>query len=429
MDSITWDEQAAAHLYRRAAFGASREDIESALERGLDGTVEMLLDETVADPGLEPRLARFKTAKSSQAAQWWLTRMIHSRRPLVERMTLFLHDHFATSAQKLTKPAQIHVQNELLRRHAFGNFTELTIEISRDPAMLVWLDNHLSRKERPNENYARELLELFLLGHGDHFTEEDVQSAARAFTGWTIYPLTDEFIFVPSWHDNGMKRFLGRTGNWNGDDIVRIATEHPQHPPFLTRKIVEYFAIPEPADRWVERLAAVYRDNSFELKPLLRALFTSEEFYAGEVVRAKYKSPIEHAVMATRLLGISEDVSLILLGSLRRQGHEPFQPPTVDGWPAELEWINSNSLIARMALAAELVRFADPMAISGDASNVSDLVAGYVRALDLPVAAEEPSEVLEDYIAAGSPPDASAQLTRRSGLIQLILSQPEWQLN
>ena len=428
--SIEWNQRSAAHLLRRAGFGATKSEIEAAVNLGLSETVERLLDETTPDPELDTRLSRIGTTQPIGLVRWYLTRMIYSRRPLVERMTFFLHDHFATSIAKVANPQMMLDQNELLRRHALGNFTELTIGIARDPAMLRWLDNFLNRKEQPNENFARELLELFTLGHGHHYGEDDVIAAARAFTGWSFSRFTGAFEFISRWHDYDSKTFLGQTGNWDGDDIVRIATGHPAHAPFLTRKIIEYFVKPNPEDGFVERMAVVYANSGNELKPLMRAILTSEEFYADEAVWSKVKSPVEHAVMAVRSLGLQDDPTRIIPAFLNMQGQVPFVPPGVDGWPSDLEWINSSSLLARMTLSGALSLSADPSLVPQAASSPHELVDGFLEVLGLTEVEDRSREALIDYYAPdGSLPAGRTAESRRRGLAQAILSLSEWQLN
>lgn len=429
--SVVWNERNAAHLLRRAGFGATRHEVATAVARGMVDTVERLLDESATEADLDSRLASIDTSKAVGIVRWWLVRMIYSRRPLVEKMTFFLHDHFATSFEKVSDSSAMLAQNELLRRFALGNFTDLTIEISRDPAMLRWLDNYLNRKEQPNENYARELLELFTLGHGHHYGEEDVAAAARAFTGWSIDRRTGEFVFVPRWHDDGSKTFLGETGNWNGDDIVRIATRHPAHAPFIARKILQYFVAPNPDDALVERMAAVYADSGNELKPLMRAIFTADEFYAEPALWSKVKSPVEHAVIAARSLGIVQDPSRFIVGFLGLQGQIPFAPPDVDGWPADLEWINSTSLITRMTLSGALTVSSDPGRLApGSDGSPSTIVDSYLEALGPLDVEDDVRDALLDYYApGGAPPSGQLSTIRQRGLIQVILSLSEWQLN
>ena len=239
-----WGRKWAAHLYRRAAFGYSREDLIEAERLGPQGTLDLLLEgrpqatevlETLIDVG---RLAAERDDGGDQLRGWWLYCMLQGGHPLREKLTLFWHNHFATSLVKVQNPTLMFRQNCLLREHALGRFGPMLQAISRDGAMLVWLDSNSNVKGRPNENYARELMELFSLGVGN-YTEKDVREAARAFTGWRTDGVG--FAFDPALHDCGSKTVLGKTGNWDGGDVVRIVLEQPAAARFLVRKLYRFF--------------------------------------------------------------------------------------------------------------------------------------------------------------------------------------------
>ncbi len=432
MASSLWDRHTAAHLYRRAAFGATAEELDRAVGEGLEATVARLTDFTIDNAALEQRLAAlaFDLTTLGGLARWWITRMIFTARPLEERMTFFLHDHFATGLQKVADEGWMLQQNHLLRRFALGSFTELTIEISRDPAMLRWLDNFLSRKEQPNENYGRELLELFTLGHGN-YTEEDVLSAARAFTGWTISRQTRQFAYVDAFHDHGAKTFLGKTGDWNGDDIVRMACATPEHARFLARKLFESFAYAPAEDDVVERLAAVYTDSGTSLRALVTAILTAPEMYSEHALWSRVKSPVEYAVAAARQLRIENDPSRPASVMLVGQGQVPFNPPDVDGWPEGLAWINSGTLLGRMNFAQALSASLDPRVIAGNEriATASEMVALWLDRLGPLEVDAETRAALEEYVESGEGLSPQNQLARSRGLAHLVLSLPEWQMN
>ena len=204
--------------------------------------------------------------------------------PLLEKMTLFWHGHFATSVQKARDGYWMWLQNDTLRHHALGNFVALTKAISRDPAMMIYLDLPQSRREHPNENWARELMELFTVGIGN-YTEQDVRESARAFTGYRLDLATQRFRFAPNQHDAGAKNFQGRAGNFNGDDIIDILTKQPACAEFIGRKICRYFIEDEPSVQLVNLVAERMRAHNFEMKPLLWEIFCSEEFYSERVMR------------------------------------------------------------------------------------------------------------------------------------------------
>lgn len=431
--AITWDRARAAHLYRRAAFGATPDEIERALDEGLDGTVDRLLDLSVPNDALDARIAAqagLDLTTFGGILRWWATRLVWSARPLEERMTLFLHDHFATAISKVGQPGLMLEQNQLLRRRALGNFTTLTSEIARDTAMLIWLDNRTNVKDQPNENFGRELLELFLLGHGN-YSEEDVTSAAKAFTGWTISRDTRRFTFVDRRHDHSQKTFLGRTGDWNGDDIIRMACGEQAHARFVAEKLYFFFVHEHVPESVLDRLAAVYRDNGTELKPLVRAILTSEEMYSEHVLWSKVKSPADHAITALRQLGIDDDRAARVAGTaMSAEGQTLFNPPDVAGWDGGMAWIHSASLLTRMNFGAPLLNWFDPARFLEGASwttaaGLVDVYLDRLGPLDVPATTRA---ALEDYVAPGGAlPSGSALTWRLRGLAQMVISLPEWQ--
>lgn len=432
MPAIPWTEREAAHLLRRAAWGGTAEEIGQAVRDGLEPTVRRLIDaSSLPNDDLERRLeeANLDLTSNGGIIRWWILRMLYSVHPLEERMTLFLHDHFATSLSKVPPEAML-AQNVLLRRFALGNFTELTIEISRDPAMLLWLDNFTSRREHPNENYARELLELFTLGHGN-YSETDVLSSARAFTGWTLSRLTRGFVFRPEWHDDGDKEFLGRIGPWNGDDVVRIACGELAHGQLIARKLFSWFAYEDPDTDLVNRFATIYLDSGTELKVLVEAILTSPEMYSEPAFWSRVKSPVEYAVTAAHQLGLEGELSRVLLEPLFAQGQVPFAPPDVDGWPSGLSWINSATLLSRINLSYLLSRGVDPAAfLESSTVSAESIVDEALRRLGpLEVSAPVRDELIRYVEAPGSLPNSVGSTERQRGLIHLVLSLPGWEMN
>jgi uncharacterized protein (DUF1800 family) len=431
---IDWGEEQAAHLLRRAAFGGTASEVARSVAEGMETTVERLCPKPGrprAEASAEPVMARGDDLDSLRAIQrWWLTRMMQTRHPLEERMTFFWHDHFATSIVTVEHPSLMLQQNRLFRAHALGNMRELAVAVARDPAMLLWLDNHLSRKERPNENFGRELLELFLLGLGN-YRESDVYAAVRSLTGWTLAnDGTGEgsgahFVFSPETHDDGDKTFLGHTGAWNGEDIVRIACAEPAHARFLVTKLFTYFAYPDPEPDVVERLATVYLDQGAELRPLVHAILTSPEMYSRRAMWALVKSPLDHALLACRQLQMDADPEMIV-EMLDKQGLVLFNPPDVSGWNSGMAWINSWSLLVRMEMAELAAAQFDPRRFTGGTrfDSARSLVDFYLRHLG-PLPVSPPlRERLQAYVASGDAPPE-----RQRGLVHLILSSPEWQLN
>jgi uncharacterized protein (DUF1800 family) len=284
----------------------------------------------------------------------WLKRMAFGPRPLQEKLTLFWHGHFATSAQKVKDAYFMWLQNDIFRRHASGNWLKMLVAVGKDPAMLIWLDQAQSRKEHPNENFARELMELFALGEG-HYTEKDVTEAARALTGWTLNRLRQTFEYRSNMHDGDIKTILGHTGNFTGDDVIRIVVDQPQAARFITAKLWSFFAAENPSSELVEALASVFRKGGSNFKPLLRTMFLSEEFYDDSVIGTQVKSPVQWLVGTVRMLASELPPAVVSSQILRALGQELLLPPNVKGWDGGVSWITTNSLLSRYNAAAFLV--------------------------------------------------------------------------
>jgi Protein of unknown function (DUF1800) len=377
-----WNLQWAGHLYRRAGFGASWDELHEAVRAGLPATLDRLF---AGGPGLAEFDALLDTVgpenpdyyfgpsrdSTGGLAAWWLHRLLYSPHPLREKITLFWHGHFATSVAKVRSPVLMKRQHLLLRQHALGPFGPFAQAISRDPAMLVYLDSNSNVKAHPNENYARELFELFTLGTG-HYTEKDIRESARAFTGWhTTAPTpvprpnvppaaSAEFNFRASEHDDGEKTVLGRTGKWDGGDIVRFALEQPACAQFLVRKLYRFYVSEDsaPSDALLEPLADRYRRSGYDTADLLRTILLSEYFYSAAAFRRRVKSPVEYAVGLVRTLQAAPAYDGPLFGAevLEATGQVLFAPPNVKGWDGGKAWLNSATLLARQNLAWHLVQ-------------------------------------------------------------------------
>jgi uncharacterized protein (DUF1800 family) len=382
ISAISWNYDAAAHLALRAGFGEAPSELEKWVNQGLDTTLEHLLH--TAPPGASPpdwayptrdedllqrirnpattpedkaqlqrQLNERKGEQMANLVSWWTQRMYNSPAPLAEKMTLFWHGHFATSAEKVGS-YRMWLQNETLRMYALGNFGTLVKAVSCDPAMLVWLDLGASQKEHPNENFARELMELFTLGEG-HYTENDIKEAARAFTGYRTDGQTQEFRFVANQFDSSDKTFMGKVGPWRGDQIIDIILGQPQCAKFIVAKLWRFFAYENPEPALIEGLANKFRDAHYELRPLLKTMFASEEFYSDRARNSVVKSPVQYIVQARRTLGISAPAGPPLTLIYRQLGQVPFYPPNVKGWDGGKSWINTATLAYRYELARELV--------------------------------------------------------------------------
>jgi uncharacterized protein (DUF1800 family) len=289
------------------------------------------------------------------AAQlWWLDRMIATPAPLQEKLTLFWHGHFTTAAiQKGVTPQEAIAQNALFRANALGNVRDLTQQVAVDPGMLKYLDNLRNDAAHPNENFARELMELYTLGIGN-YTEADVREAARAWTGLRIRRATGEVYLNERLHDGGAKTFLGRTGNFSGSDIVKTIFEQPAAGRFFAIKLLEFFVYAEPEPELIEAVAAALREHDYQLAPVIFMLFSSNVFYSERAYRALVKSPVEFVVGSYRLFGVAH-ADPIALGALRRMNQVLFYPPNVKGWPGGSVWLNSSTMLARENFANALM--------------------------------------------------------------------------
>ena len=394
-----WDYDKAAHLIERAGFGATPAEIERLAAMTPDAAVDELVNYTTVDnsatpafnpspiwdPGMDPfpksradavRIARetgssmgvamlpdgvrrrlqpvvnkffyglrSNAIETQRLALWWAERMLVTRRPLEEKLTLFWHGHFATGNTKVRDTRMMLRQNEMLRANAAGSFRDLLAGILTDPAMLVYLDNGENRKGHPNENFGRELLELFTMGVGN-YTEQDIREASRAFTGWTNDVL--EFRFDPATHDDGEKTFLGRTGAFNGDDIIDIILDTPVTADYISAKLYRFFVREDLDESTRVALGATFRDAGYELKPLLRRVFLSRDFYSPASYATQVKSPVHLVVSTYRKLGLTSLPTIPDFGRLTaRLGQTLFNPPNVAGWAGGRTWITPASLLER----------------------------------------------------------------------------------
>ena len=402
-----------AHLLRRAGFGADPATIHAAAQAGLSATTDALLHpektpDTLDDPGiLNGLVSLIPPSKNggmpTQAVKmWWVHRMIASPHPLVEKMTLFWHGHF-TSKDGGTAGEVLYKQNQMFRQNALGSFRTLTLAVARDPEMLRYLNGNQNYKAHPNENFARELMELFTTGIG-HYTEDDVKAAARAFSGWNLRG--GEFYFNERQHDNDPKTFLGKTGNWNGDDIVNILVAHPATAQRLCGQLFAYFAYPNPEPEVMNALVQTYFTSGYDIRAVVGQIFQSRAFYSDKARYAVIKSPAQYVIGTVKMLGLSQAVELALSditpandmaanqatiappeipgqsapalttpavtrpqiagrklgilaglpGAMRSMGQDLLAPPSVKGWDGGEAWINTSTLLARINYADAISR-------------------------------------------------------------------------
>ncbi|MGE3537431.1 MAG: DUF1800 domain-containing protein [Candidatus Tectimicrobiota bacterium] len=371
-----------AHLMRRAGFGASREELEMRAAKGYNATVEELLTPTEDKAADQNLLMRYQPASLLPGGQPpmgninWMFHLVNTKNPLQEKMALFWHHVFATGNSKVDNYDQLLEQIDLFRQHGMGNYRDLLVELAKNPAMIYWLDNQENHKNAVNENWGRELLELFSMGQGN-YTEKDVREASRAFTGWGIaakiprlpygrFPW--EFEYIAEDHDETDKEFLGHKGNFNGEDIIDIVVQQPACATFICRHLYNFFVADEPqvpswkieAPQDPEAMAIMmkaFRESSFNITAVLRAMFHADFFKRARF--NKIKSPAEMVVSTLRLVG-GEEVPRPQYGTeIAMQptymGQDLLNPPSVEGWHTGKEWINSGSLMSRINFAAEMV--------------------------------------------------------------------------
>lgn len=336
------------HLLRRAGFGAFPDERDRWVRAGFEATLAWLLDDTRPD---DPAIAALQNAYDltvgEQVKRWWLHRMLLTRQPLRERLALFWHGHFATALRKVAQPVWLAQQIELFRTQGLGDFRELVRAVTYDRAMLRWLDLDGSHRRAPNENYARELMELFTLGHGN-YTEHDVKEAARALTGWQIDRERQEVVFRPNRHDPGLKTLFGATGPWGSDDVVAIITQQPACSRFIARKLFSFFVYDDPEPAVVERFAAVLETNGMHIRALVEALLRSPEFRSERAFHAKIKAPVDFVIGALKDLNVRTLPSnLNLAAAVRSMGQDILDPPSVKGWDDGPAWLSSGWFIAR----------------------------------------------------------------------------------
>jgi len=368
--AISFDE--ARHLLARSGFGSpSPHAIEKILPLSYEAAVDQLLN-GVRKKAMTP-LPKFHTkpmdrrdrktkdmdAKTRRAYQdqinedqrqlryWWIQEMLDTPSPFTEHMVLFWHSHFVSEINKVRFSQWAHEQNASFRKFAIGDYRKLLIDVSIGPAMMIYLDASKNKKNKPNENFAREILELFTLGEGQGYTEEDIRESARAYTGWMIDSDTAEFVFKLWSHDDGVKNFLGRSGQFDGIDVIEIILEQPRVAEFLAEKLWREFVSLTPNRAEILRLAKIIRDHKYNLKPMMRALFMSPDFSNPKNRGSLIKSPVELTIGTLRLLGLKSTEFKKIWNHQKQLGQDLFRPPDVKGWRGGMNWISSTTTLRR----------------------------------------------------------------------------------
>ena len=465
---MTQDTALMAHLLRRAGFGATKDELEQYVAKGYEATVEELLHPDLAPPLDEDVIRRYHVDQNSllfieSCQAYWLYRMINTKRPLEEKMALFWHGLFATAYGKLNHAKAVVNQTNIFRRQGLGSFANLLREISRDPAMIFWLDNKDNHKGAPNENYGRELLELFSMGIGN-YTEDDVKACANAFTGWTIrnaeymsirasrdsiWPsgrLDWQFIYLPEDHDDSEKTFLGHTGRFNGDDIIDIITQHPASGWFIAGQLYNFFVSDTPNEAAIQYLAEEYRKSKCDIRSVMRALFLSDFFRSEDARFARVKSPAELVAGTARLAGgrrFPEWSIVNLSNDANFMGQEILNPPTVEGWHTGREWVDTGTLVERVnsatlemgdATKPGVRAIIDKIQSKGSSLSAKEFVQACLDEVGCLAVSESTFQSLEAHANSQGDLkfDRTEQATCSEGrvteMLQLILSTREYQM-
>lgn len=437
----TWTPADAAHLLRRAGFGGTYAQVLQLHALGREAAIDSLVEYAGDNPPEKttyPASLGLDTSKALGAMQAQLYEMLTSPWPLREKLAWFWHGHFVSALGKSPAPLMLQ-QMDTWRAYADGHFLDFLYAMYKDPAMLVYLDNNSNVVGQPNENFAREVMELFTLGIGN-YTETDIKEAARALTGWTINQATRNTAqFVARRHDNGVKTLLGVTGNLDGDDVMDILYAQPATATRLCTRLYQYFVAPSVPSDDLTRLQEAWRSSDGLIREVLHVLFRLESFWAPETREALMKTPMEFGIGLYQRLAmpITSDSLRALIGALNGMGQTPLMPPDVSGYPEGLEWAGTSNLLNRYNSVQQLVNTREANNLLSafvadvDKSSARALLDGLLTKLG-PVALGAPSDAaILAYLNSGGYPsrNASQLAAKIKGALHLIASTPEYQLN
>ncbi len=446
-DEMPWNAQRVGHLLRRAGFGPTYARQQTMLKQLPAEAISSIIDfDPKVDPfdGMLEQMEGLFNLKEVEAAQrWWVHRMMYTPHPLQEKMALFWHNRFATSAAKVGDGYFMHQMIELFRQQGLGNFRDLVVAVSRDPAMLVWLDGQSNRKGKPNENFGRELMELFTLGVGN-YTEHDVKQVSRCFTGWTISYQDRKGIFDPKKFDEAEKEIFGKTGKFDASAAIDLILQQPSAPKHLAKKILVEFVHPEPTQEQIDHYASRLIEQKWEVRPVMKEIFSSRMFFSDWAYRSKIKSPCELCIGVALAIGGIPNTQF-LRESMGRMGQPLLYPPSVKGWDGGEDWINANTVLQRFNFGMyavtqrrdEFARHTDFEKWFGDhdiktSAQVMDYYGSIL--LDGKIRPEMRSELI-DYMNRGERNERivftmKPQLinTKVKGVLHLLTTSPEFQL-
>ncbi|MEM8873936.1 MAG: DUF1800 domain-containing protein [Planctomycetota bacterium] len=355
-DGDPWDVHKAGHLIRRCAFGATPDELNTAVADGTTKTIDALFNfDPEDDPHnhlLEEMGEVFRLDNHRRVQEWWVFRMLRTDRPLQERIALFWHNHFATGGSKVNQQ-RMHKQIELFRRKGLGSFRELLVEVGRDPAMLLWLDGNNAAKGKPNENYAREIMELFTLGVDNGYTEADIKELSRCFTGWRVQG--NNARFFKDRFDDGEKTILGKTGNFNDEGAVDLLLATEQAPKFIAEKLLTHFLTPTPPQPMIDHFAGRLTANDWHIGTVLKEMFRCRAFYSDGAYRSLIKDPATLCIGAGRALGGTLKAEFVR-EFMGKMGMRLLFPPDVSGWTGGEAWVNAATILVRYRFALEVAR-------------------------------------------------------------------------
>jgi uncharacterized protein (DUF1800 family) len=449
---ITGEAARIKHILRRAAFGCRSGEWAHWASLGAKGTVNALVDYNstavkIPDLATDSLGGLVAPNDTDSLKRYWLYRFCETTRPLEEVMTLFWHDHFATSDYKVQNPSLEYRQNQLLRKYAMADFREILGKIAIDPAMLIWLDGNNSTKKAPNENFSRELLELFTMGVDGGYTEHDVKEGAKSFTGWSYDYDRYKVNFNPKNYNELPKQYLGQSGNFSLDQSLDIVAAHPSTARFISKKLFEFFVHDNPPAEELDRLSRVYFENRYSIRELVRAVLNSPHMFSDEATYSRVKSPVQYCVMMVKTLDVPYSWINDMQGYADNMGQQLFNPPNVKGWKTGRNWINTNTMTARLNFAKHAVdqwryrNLAKDRVTAGLAmshlnadhsfktaeSAIDDVWDWLLPSIKM---APDTRQVLKDFMHEGSPkkPNPDFYWGRAAGLVELILTCPEYQL-
>ena len=457
----------ARHLLGRVGFMPTQAEVDRLTGQSAGTAVSLLISQAQSarpqapapafvgsPPPIAYRLLKSKDEQQAQRQQqqreglemktWWLREMITTPAPLKERMTLFWHNHFATSQQKVRSSQLMWRQQQVLRADALGSFRSLLHHVAKDPAMLIYLDGANSRKQAPNENFAREVMELFTLGeatHGGNYTEQDIKEAARAFTGWSIERDEQVFKFRPAFHDDAPKTILGRTGNFDGDQALEILLDQPASARFVVGKLWREFVSPTLDEAQVAQIAARFKASDYNIASALNDLLMTDAFWAPANRGSLVKSPVELVVGTVRQFNFSYTDAMPFALKAAQLGQNLLVPPNVKGWPGQDDWINATTLLERKRFTEQLFRAvelkgesgASPLAMGSGGRMMDDLAGPNANTMamgtraasagNLTVAPMGPAQKLRAEFAGGASGASSSQqalrLLGRDGILRV----------